>query len=249
MKISSTIANYGEEQLNYLVKILDYYDKSIHDYSVNIISTSTHDFKYDFVKEYVVNQSIGDNLTFICKDYIKRDTLSNKYDYIVYTENDSILTDELIDRFIYHDNITPDDIIPGFSIVEPTINNDEYIYICNHPGNPIIIDSSINIKDYTYVEVRNGHQTMFILDTKRMIPVVNNKKFYDNKLYYKGGGTTKVAAASNIFQYFGMRKMIPINDIYNMLLIHLPNKYRNMSGFNTTISSFIKKVEQCLYQK
>lgn len=230
-KILIQISSYGEEQPEYLEKVITEFKKYKKDYNVDIILHTTHQYDGEdvYVKSYPMN--IGITLTRQPLKYVLTKELD--YDYYIYDENDMLITYKTFKEWVKQTEVMTDYYIIGLMRYELKEGDTKTKYLVDLPKIPNrtpAIKSTQTLNDKQYIEISNPHQGCWLLTQNQLKNFKNNDfKMQPNTLednascfHYddKWPGNTN-----------GLQRLIPVDKIDSMLIHHLPDKYINTTNY------------------
>lgn len=233
MKALVIISNYGLGNIEYLFQILEEYEKMDYDFDVQLHTTERvkgiERFKRIKIFQKLFHQNIGRFLTFSNREEFIR--WSDDYDLFIYSENDLLITQKNIDTFLKYDRILPDKYLVGFLRYELDYPSNEKFLIELHLIY-VLDQTNFTINGQRFFTIFNIHQGCFILSNRKMNIVKSNYYFQNkpigiinhNKISY--GKLER--GASEVFINMGFQKVYPFDEIDNLLIHHLPNKYKGL---------------------
>jgi len=196
-----------------------------------VILFSTEKPEFDVDELFLYDKSIGKNLVYQPRKWII-DNIHLDWDYIIYNEDDILITETVLNNAIKLYEIMPDGFAPGFARYEYlTENNKRYIDL--HPSNSIhrggynIIRKSY--RDLNMFEPWNLHSGNFLFSKKDVLNIIANNKFetYFLEFDLRYGNCDQLESAASTL-YYTIIKLLP-KDVSLVQVHHLPNKYINMS--------------------
>lgn len=240
-KILAVLVNYGDEQINYLERVVNNL-KRFEKYSVKVIVNSNINLSIQGIDEVKIFEL--DNyqlLPLTCRKVIwdKR----NEYDIFIYGENDHLFTEKHIDNHIKYSKILPENRISGLIQFEEDETGKYY------PGYHADFEWDFNsVEVYQgkkFAHFNNVHQATFILTRKELLGVGEKIKFDDlvneNTVFKRfirrvkkkiglkvkrlNKYSVKCKVNTDIYEFGGMKKVICISEFEDNLIHHLPNIY------------------------
>lgn len=241
MKVLVIISNYSLDNVIYLYRVLNEYDKMNYDIDVLIHTTdrieNTSTFKNIRVFQKLYHKDIKAKLTFTNReDFIryKRD-----YDLFIYSENDMLITQKNLETFLKYESLLPSNYITGFLRYEVGLDGSFYLTEL-HPYSPLIYEKELIINEHRYFTIHNVHQGCFVLTREKLERISDYPEFkmLYTSLITKNGITYGILerGASEVFLSCGLKKVYPIDEIDNLLIHHLPNKYYSKWYIDTNIN-------------
>ena len=238
MKILTLIPNFGNGNISYLKNLLENLNliTSI-DFDIILFSTQYNDSLTDLIKkEIVCPESIGTNLTLEPYRYLATNSITD-YDYIFYTENDLLFTEQNFTSFFkWHEKLKPT-AVPGFVRYEVKDSTRYLVDAHELPSPPITM---VDFKEY--VQFSNTHAGCWLLSTSQYT-ILMLKGLYP--------GHTMEDRASNVYKGpwpgsdIGFPKLIPCEDFENFLIHHQPNKYCHVYPTGQpTVDSYLEQFNE-----
>jgi len=248
------IANYGNKQIPYLKTILQEYN-NFKKYKIKVILLNTEliknlNYSNLNIKQEIYDLSLGYWLAHKHRKFISEN--KDNFDIFIYSENDFLITEANLDTFVKHSkNLKNTKYVPGFLRYELKKNdNTKYLLDC-HPNhavnriplysiikypvgllpthialnfhlNPIIRQLNITINNKKYFEVQNLHQGCYILTKEQLKIVLDSGNYFNKSKNYVGA---RESAASNVYAYCNIVKVINQGDLESNLIHHLADKY------------------------
>lgn len=242
-KLLAVLVNYGDEQLNYLAKVVSGLKRFKH-YKVTVIVQSNIALNIEGIDTVnVVTLEDYQLLPLTCRKVIWENR--GNYDVFLFGENDHLFLERHIDKHLEYEKILPDNRITGLIQFE---ENEKGRY---YPGYHHHYDWN-----YNSVEIHNGlkfahfsntHQATFILSKEQLFKVGNAFNFNNlvsdpplslidkvlNKLRkvmrkplkYPNDYSVKCKVNTDVYDYGGMKKLICISEFEENIIHHLPNIY------------------------
>jgi hypothetical protein len=243
MKLLVVLVNYGDEQLNFLEKVVAEL-KSFVKYTVTIIVQSNIPIQIKGIdKVNVVKLKNYQLLPLTCRKEIWERRAD--FDFFIYGENDHLFLEKHLDNHILYSTILPKNRIPGLLQYEENAKGRYYPGYHNH------FDWQLNSvethQDKKFAHFSNAHQATFILTKSQLIEI--GKKFNFNNLVkfkvpyllnnfvnmikklvgfpIKGPFkySLKCKVNTDIYDFGGMKKVICVSEFEDNLIHHLPNLY------------------------
>jgi 2-polyprenyl-3-methyl-5-hydroxy-6-metoxy-1,4-benzoquinol methylase len=239
MKILVAIANYGMKNMAYLRTLIEEYSRM--SYNVDIVVLSNISKNLGSNIEVIVGLPAKDpwSLPFAHKKiFAERKT---DYDLFIYTEDDTLITEQNISAFLEVTKILPEDEIAGFMRYEVDPSGRKNISTV-HGHFHWIPNSVKRIRDYTLARFTNDHSGCFLLTQSQLKRAIDSGGFMRDP--YRGKYDLLCTAATDPYTQCGFKKMICISHINSFLLHHLPNKY--IGKFGIVIDEFEMQIEAML---
>ena len=241
--ILAVLVNYGDEQIDYLEKVVDKL-RQFEKYEVTVIINSNIPLEIKGAdKVNVIKLDDYQLLPLTCKTVIWDN--KDNYDIFIYGENDHLFLEKHVDNHLKYSAILPKNRIPG--LVQYEEDNNQLYYPGYHSGFEWDFDSVEVYGNKRFAFFNNVHQATFIVTKQQLLKVSQKTKFTelvnedDSKAisFIKRGikkvfkidlspiklYSEKCKVNTDVFLYGGMKKMICISDFEDNLIHHLPNLY------------------------
>jgi len=264
MKLLVVIVNYGNEQLNYLQRVVAEL-KSFEKYSVHIVVNSNIPLNISGVDEVNIYQMDDYQLLpLTCRNIIWENR--DKFDVFIYTENDHLFLEHHIDKHLEYEKILPKSKISG--LIQYEKNETGYYYPAYHADFDWDYKSVQTYGGKIFAHFNNLHQASFILSQKQLIRIgkrINflelhsdkdywivkkyknfNIKIFNSKYISKNAYSVKCKVNTDIYRYAGLQKLICISEFKENLIHHLPNIYINGEGGRLKLRSDEKKMNYAI---
>jgi len=263
-KILAVLVNFGEEQINYLEKVVNQL-KKFEKYDVTIIINSNIHLEIKGAdKVNIIKLDNYQLLPLTCKLVIWENR--NDYDVFIYGENDHLFLERHIDNHLKYSDILPKDRMPG--LIQYEENDNQIYYPGYHSGFEWDFDSVEVYGGKRFAFFNNVHQATFILTKKQLLKVSKKTKFTElvseedsilfsfikrviKKIFRINLSRIKIYSEkckvnTDVFLYGGMKKMICISDFEDNLIHHLPNLYIQGSKGRKKFSADSKRMEEAI---
>jgi hypothetical protein len=236
MKLLISLATYGTKNINYINQVIDTY-KSFNKYDVDIIVNGTDILERADIT-FIQHINPINTVYFHRSDFVKN---LNSYDYYLFSEDDILITEDTIDTYIAYDKKLDLNTCLGFLRYEKTeINEDYMIDLWLNAPYPYIKNDNIIINNERYFSVTNPHQSCYVLSNEKLNFVISNSNYAID-----GSNITTCIlehASSGIFtdwyQNTGViNKVIPVENLRNCIVEHLPGSHSNGPGINEQVTS------------
>ncbi len=216
-KVLAVLVNYGEDQLQYLEKVVDQL-KSFKKYEVTVVVNTNIPLDIEGVD--IVNVINLDNYQFLpltCKSVI----YSNKddFDIFLFGENDHLFKEHHIDKHLEYESFLPEDRITGL------IQFEQYkkgkFYCAFHDTYDWDLNSVEIYNEKVFATPQNLHQATFILTQQQLYKICkihDFTQFFGNSHY-----SVKCKVNTDIYQFCGMKKLICISELKFNQIQHLPS--------------------------
>ena len=219
------ITNYGTKNTVYLDKLISEYNSMSFKMKVVVLSEAEKYIGDDI--EVVVGLPSKNpwSLPFGHKKILAENV--DNYDFFIYSEDDTLITERNINAFLNVTKILPDDKIAGFIRYEK-YNKKEKYYTTIHSHYHWDPDSVETIDQYTFAHLTNQHSACYILTRKQLKKVISTGKFLTEPR--EGEYDMLCTAATDPYTVGGLKKVICISHIEDYSLHHLPNVYNGIMG-------------------
>ena len=226
MKVLVAIANYGTKNSKYLDVLLNEY-RSMSNYQVDIIVLSNIPKALGADIQVIVGLPEKDpwSLPFGHKKLFAEKL--KEYDLFIYSEDDTLITQNNIESYIEVTNILPTRFIAGFLRYELSPEGKKY-YSTIHGHYHWDPKSVIKIDNHIFAHYTNDHSASFIVTQNQLKKAIDSGGFLLPPR--KGRYDMLVTAATDPYTQCGMKKLICLTRLSNFELHHLPNVYCGKMG-------------------
>jgi hypothetical protein len=242
-KILVLISNYGENQINYCRNLIDTLN-SIKNREIIVKVFSSKKNNFENCEEIIVDNYQNHDFPNSLYDYLKNHQLSN-YDYILFTENDLLFTEENFNTFFKYQKLVDEKIYSiGFWRYE--IKNGEKFFIDLGYGENKISFIKNKVVDYftedlIFLKTLSVHQGCWLLRSDvviELLPKINIGHTLEDKVsnYYHSENWPGTMS--------GIKQLIPVNDIEGILIHHQPNKYINIYSDLPSLNNLINEKKE-----
>tara|TARA_R110002049_G_scaffold3795_5_gene27655 strand:- start:133936 stop:134760 length:825 start_codon:yes stop_codon:yes gene_type:complete len=237
------LVNYGDEQLEYLQKVVNGLNTFVK-YDITIIVQSNIPIDIKGIKKVnIVALEDYQLLPLTCRKVIWDN--KDNYDIFLFGENDHLFLEKHIDKHLEYEKILPENRISG--LIQFEENNTGRYYPGYHLHFDWIYDSVETYGTYKFAHFTNTHQATFILTKKQLLKVGEQfdfnclvkdlplsfidkvfnkfKSWVGLPLKYPNNYSLKCKVNTDVYDYGGMKKMICISGFEDNLIHHLPNIY------------------------
>jgi SAM-dependent methyltransferase len=151
----------------------------------------------------------------------------DKYDLFIYTEDDTLLTAVQLDAFLeLHRHLKEDEIL-GFIRSETTPSGERYITSANHSFR-WLPETAETRGGELFAQFSNQHSGCFIATQAQLRRALSSGGFLVEPHDERYGMLE--SAASDIYTQCGLRRLICVSRIHELIVPHLPNKYFKEMG-------------------
>lgn len=224
-RILVVIVSHGRKNDKYLYELVREYQSMSFQVDITILSNIRKKVPRN-TKLVIVSQLKNPwSLPFKHKEIFTENV--NNYEVFIYTEDDVLINERNIEKYIKINEILPENEVPGFLRYEIDENNRKY---CSTIHSQFFwdIDSIKSINGYTFAFFNNEHSACFIVTQKQLKDSIKKGNFYIDP--YEERYDMLCSAATDMYTRCGLKKMICISHIDNFLLHHLPNVYIGKMG-------------------
>ena len=240
MKVLVTIVNYGTKNHDYVNALISEYRSMTYSVDIVIISNVAKDFGPDI--KVVVGLPTRNPWSLPFNHQRVLSEHKDKYDLFIYSEDDTLITEEHITSFLEVTELLPEDKIAGFMRYELDASYNKTISTI-HRGYHWEPDSVKSIGKYTFARFTNDHSACYILTQQQLKKAIASGKYLVSP--HEGRYDLICTAATDPYTQCGFKKVICISHIDKFLIHHLPNKYVGKSGIKY---DELKKQIQCLME-
>lgn len=221
MNILALIVSYGTHQDIFLQKNIETLSTfSAHKVDIKVFCTDVLQCKHPV--EYIqFERSIGHNLTAMPYAYLQQNIkqIMQDYDYVLYSENDINITESNVESFIHwNDILDKHNCCCGFIRYE---DKDNVKYAVDFTRS---ITAYETIDEIKYIQTfDNVHSGCWLFSCNQIHRLLD---------HFSSIGASLEDRASNIYKssvwpgsHWGIKKLIPLQDLNDLLVHHMPNKY------------------------
>lgn len=241
LKILVVLVNYGNEQIDYLVTVVNQI-KKFEKYEATIIINSNIPLNIEGVdKVNIIVLEDYQLLPLTCRKVIWENR--NDYDVFIYGENDLYFNEEHVNKHLEYSKFLPNDRISGLLRFEQ--DKTGIYYPDYHSGFEWEFNSVEIYNGKKFAHFNNVHQATFILTKEQLFKIGKKINFLELvnentliskikrkirkkiglKIEVQNKYSVKCKVNTDVFLYCGMKKMICISDFEDNLIHHLPNVY------------------------
>jgi len=239
-KILTVLVNYGENQLQYLEKIIKEL-KSFEKYDVSIIVNSNVSLDIEGIDQVnVIELKNYQLLPLTCKQVIWDH--KDDFDIFLFGENDHLFKEHHIDNYLHYTSILPENRIAG--LIQYEENETGKYYPAYHAHYDWDYNSVEEYGNKKFAHFTNLHQATFII-TKEQLHKIGSK--YDfTQFFGKSHYSVKCKVNTDVYQFCGMKKVICISDFESNLIHHLPNIYINGEQGRSKLGNHESKMKKSI---
>ncbi len=242
MKILVAIANYGTKNMGHLNTLIQEYRSMPHDVDIVVLSNVPKNLGPDI--EVIAGLPTKDpwSLPFGHKTLFAE--RADDYDLFIYSEDDTLITEQNIRAFLDVTNVLPKREIAGFMRYEVDSSGQKY-YSTVHSHFHWVPDSITSIGSYKFARFTNDHSACYLLTQEQL------KKAIDSGGYlvgpHQGRYDLLCTAATDPYTQCGFAKVICISHVQDFMTHHLPNIYIGKLGLES--SEFHRQIDALLSMK
>ncbi len=227
IRVLVSITNYGSKNIKYLNRVIKEYQSMPCEIDIVVFSNVPKEFGQEI--EVFVGLPTRDpwSLTFGHKK-IFAERLED-YDLFIYSEDDMLITWKNIEFFLHLTKVLPEDQVSGFIRFELD-SNGKKSYPGFHGPYHWLPESVRKIDQFTFAEFSNLHTGCYVLTRDQLRRAVKSGRYLVEP--HKGRYGQPESAATDPFTQCGLKLVICISHISNVLIHHLPNKYVEVWGIN-----------------
>jgi 2-polyprenyl-3-methyl-5-hydroxy-6-metoxy-1,4-benzoquinol methylase len=228
IRLLVTIASFGTANDRFLQRLISEY-RSMSSFDVDIIVLSNLNKTVEPSVELVVGLPTSNpwSLPFAHKRIFTERV--DDYDLFIYSEDDTLITEENILDFIAVDGTLRDDEITGFIRFEERADGSR-----SYPDvhGPFHWDpASLRVRgNYTLAHFTNEHAACYVLTQAKLRKAISSGRF--DVPPYELKYDLLCTAATDPYTQCGFRKLIPISHFDQFTVHHLPNKYIDRLGID-----------------
>lgn len=225
MKILIAIASYGTNNDVYLARLLAEYRRLHH--AVDVVVVSNIEKEVGASVEVVVGLPTSDpwSLPFAHKTIFAQRL--EDYDLFIYSEDDTLVTQENIDAFLWATSILEPDELAGFMRSEEGPDGAlHYSTIHNHYHWDV--HSACRRQGETFAHFTNEHSACYLLTRDQLRRAIASGGFCVPP--HQGRYDLLVSAATDPYTQCGFRKLVCVSRLREFTVRHLTNKYIGRTG-------------------
>lgn len=227
MRVLAVIANYGMKNFDHAKTIAREYLNM--DFHVDVVFLSDTEKQYGVNARVVVGipnknpWSLPFSHKKIFADHI------NEYDLFIYSEDDTLITQENIEAYLEALMSLDADCIPGFIRYEIG-EHDHKSYPDFHGPDHWLPETVKRTGDYVAVQLSNLHSACYVLTRNQLKKSIESGGFLVDP--HSGRYDMLCAAATDPYTQCGFKKVICISHLSGFEVHHLPNTYVGRLGLS-----------------
>jgi len=224
MRLLVSITSYFPNKIPYVQQLLNEYNSIQQTLNAKIDVVLACNYSHTFEKNELnvtcnPEQLSGEFHAWSNYSYVK--TKHPYYDYIIESDDDILITAENIRQYIKWESVS-DDLLPGFLVYEK--DEADTIYIQSVLLGQQFIEKKAIFDQMPYFVPLNVHSACYMIDSRRLERCKLPIEPYSTERY-------DVQCTARSFLYISnYTKFIPINDVDNHLVHHLPNRYLSLNN-------------------
>jgi 2-polyprenyl-3-methyl-5-hydroxy-6-metoxy-1,4-benzoquinol methylase len=225
MRVLVAIANYGFKNTDYLNRIIHEYQSMPCTVDIVILSDVSKSFEPGI--EVVVGLPTRNpwSLPFGHKQIFAE--RQDDYDLFIYTEDDILIEWRNINSYAQLTKALPDDYISGFIRYE--LNSTGEKWFPDFVGPYHWIPTSVRKADqFTLAEFSNLHSACYVLTREQLRRVIGSGGYVVKP--HEGRYDLLCTAATDPYTQCGLKKVIAISHISDVMVHHLSNRYSGELG-------------------
>ena len=225
VRVLVAIAHHGTKNRPFLLRMLQSFDRMEHDVDVVVVCEEPKDLPAEV--EQVVGLPSDDpwSLPFAHRPiFIER---ANDYDLFVYSEDDTLIEQAHLDRFVELQRLLPDDMITGFMRFEVHPDG-SHSYCTIHSHYRWLPLSVRRFDELTFARFTNDHAACYALTRHQLQVAIASGGFVVEP--HAGRYDMLVSAATDVYTQCGLTKYLCIDHIEDQLVHHMPNVYLGKLG-------------------
>ena len=227
MRILVAIANYGFKQMECLSMLIGEYQSMPCEIDLVVLTDVHKIFNSDIEVSIGLPTKNPWSLPFGHKR-IFAERMAN-YDLFIYSEDDILITWKNIESFLELTGVLPDGYISGFLRYEVLSNGTKWYpdFLGPYHWFP---KSLKKIGRHSFAEFSNLHSACYMLTRHQLQRVISSGKYLVEP--HQGRYDLLCSAATDPYTQCGLKKVICISQIDDMLVHHLSNRYAGQLGIN-----------------
>jgi SAM-dependent methyltransferase len=236
VRILVAIAHYGDTNRRWLERLLDTYESMPFDVDVVILTERPKQFRAAVKTVVGLPTRNPRSLPFAAPELFR--DRRDAYDLFVYSEDDTLITEENIRAFLWTADVLPADEIGGFLRFES--DRDGEAYVSTAHAHFRWIPSSVRRRaGKLFASFSNEHGAAFLLTKRQLEAALASGGFVVPP--HEGRHDMLVSAATDVYTQCGLEKLICIDELERFLLHHLPNRYVGLLGIS--LEEFREQIE------
>jgi len=225
VKVLVAIANYGKKNMGYLNTLINEYRSMTYHVDVIVLSNIPKDLGTDI--EVIVGLPTKDpwSLPFGHKKIFAE--RADDYDLFIYSEDDTLISENNITAFLDVTTVLPDNEIAGFMRYEIDASGKKYISTA-HSHYHWLPDTVESHGDYTFARFTNDHSACYLLTRDQLKKAIESGGYLVAP--HQGRYDLLCSAATDPYTQCGFSKVICVSPFHDFLIHHMPNQYIGKLG-------------------
>jgi hypothetical protein len=232
MKMLVCIPSYGLKNRKYLEQLLKEYT-SFKDIEIDVHLFLTDDIQTSYTKHFY-HPSIGTYLAYEYRQVFYENR--NNYDWFFFSEDDLLVTEKALLACIEESNKLELPNVCGLLRYELKENSNYKYLIDHHPAHSVhrqggtIIKSIAMIDGGKYLDLYNVHQGCNLLNPKSLQIALDSGNYFKHCCEDGYAHSPLESALADVYYKCGLRRLIPMDRVSDLLVHHLPEKYVTMNA-------------------
>lgn len=225
MRMLVAIANHGFKNAEFLQQVLDTYRSMPHEIDLVVHSDQPKDFGPDVEVFVGAPSSNPRSLPFAHRELFAQ--RRHDYDLFVYSEDDTLLTEQNIAAFLEVNAMLEPTEVPGFQRYEVHPSG-ERSYCSIHSTFRWLPGSIEARRGEIFAEHNNLHSAAYVLTRDHLEIALASGGFLVEP--YQGAFSMMVSGATDPYVRCGLRRVLCVSRMDEFMLAHLPNVYLGKLG-------------------
>ncbi|SEK68905.1 Methyltransferase domain-containing protein [Roseivivax marinus] len=219
------IASYGASNRRYLEQLIETYRGFSQQVSIVVLSNEPKDLGADVEVRVGLPSPDPWSLPFAHKALFAE--RQDEFDYFIYSENDTLITQANFDAFAEVEETLPDHCIAGF--LRHEIGPDGALHYSTVHGSYHWEPATVQvIKGEVFANYSNEHSAAFILSRRKLKHCIASGGFLRDP--HVGRYDMLCSAATDPYTGCGLQRLICVSRIEEFSLHHMPDKYVGRIG-------------------
>jgi len=227
MRIIVAIANHGTKNDQYASRLIDEYRAMSHDVQIVVLSNIQKNWGDDVEVRVPLPSKNPWSLPFAHKELFA--SRLEEYDLFIYSEDDTLVTEQHIDSFMRADRVLDEDEVPGFLRSEHDDQGNTFLSTVHsfYYWDPASVKT---VDGHTFAYYSNEHAACYMLTQAKLRRAIASGGFLVGP--HQGRYDMLVSAATDPYTRCGFKKMICTSSIDEFILPHLPSVYVGLYGLD-----------------
>ncbi len=227
MKVLVAIAHHGSKNRAHLTKLLDSYKSMDAEVDIVILAEEEKDIGRGVEIRVGLPSSDPWSLPFAHRALFAE--RQGAYDLYIYSEDDTLLSQEHLSAFMLATRILPPDKIAGFMRYEQAPDGSRS-YCTIHSHYHWETDSAFCVGEDIFARFSNLHSACYMLSSDHLDRCIDSGGFLVEP--HSGVYDMLVSAATDPYTQCGLEKVISLSRVDDFLIHHLPNVYLGKMGIS-----------------